>query len=105
MFREAFAHPAVEGIILWGFWELFMSQDNSHLVNAEGDINEAGNRLLQLKQEWMSHAHGHVDEQGEFKFRGFLGTYEVVVVTDFKKTVKKFVVEKGDDPLVVIIDP
>nr|GEV10846.1 glycosyl hydrolase family 10 protein / carbohydrate-binding domain-containing protein [Tanacetum cinerariifolium] len=105
MFREAFAHPAVEGIIIWGFWELFMSRDNSHLVNAEGDINEAGNRLLQLKKEWMSHAHGHVDEQGEFKFRGFPGTYEVVVVTDFKKTVKKFVVEKGDDSLVVIIDP
>ncbi|GKB26906.1 glycosyl hydrolase family 10 protein [Tanacetum coccineum] len=104
MFREAFAHPAVEGIIIWGFWELFMSRDNSHLVNAEGDINEAGNRLLQLKKEWMSHAHGHVDEQGEFKFRGFPGTYEVVVVTDCKKTVKKFVVEKGDDSLVVIIN-
>ncbi|XP_071728739.1 endo-1,4-beta-xylanase 1-like [Rutidosis leptorrhynchoides] len=104
MFREAFAHPAVEGIMIWGFWELFMSRDNSHLVNAEGDVNEAGNRLLKLKNEWLSHAHGHVDDQGEFKFRGFQGTYEVVVVADSKKTVKTFVVEKGDGPLVVSMD-
>ena len=67
MLREAYAHPAVEGVMLWGFWELFMSRDSAHLVNAEGDINEAGRRLLQLK-EWLTHAHGHADENGEFKF-------------------------------------
>ncbi|KAI3725624.1 hypothetical protein L1987_65415 [Smallanthus sonchifolius] len=105
MFREAYAHPAVEGIMIWGFWELFMSRENSHLVNAEGDINEAGNRLLELKKEWLSHSHGHVDDEGEFKFRGFPGTYEVIVVKDSKKTVKNFVVEKGDLPLVVPINP
>nr|XP_043617638.1 endo-1,4-beta-xylanase 1-like [Erigeron canadensis] len=104
MLREAFAHPAVEGIMLWGFWELFMSRENSHLVNAEGDINETGKRFLELKKEWLSHAHGHVDDSGEFKFRGFPGTYEVVVLKDSKKTVKKFEVEKGDIPLVVSID-
>ena len=40
--REAYAHPAVGGVMLWGFWELFMFRDNSHLVDAEGKINEAG---------------------------------------------------------------
>ncbi|KAK6940322.1 Glycoside hydrolase family 10 domain [Dillenia turbinata] len=37
MLWEALAHPAVEGIMLWGFWELFMSRDHTHLVHAEGD--------------------------------------------------------------------
>ncbi|KVI06779.1 Carbohydrate-binding, CenC-like protein [Cynara cardunculus var. scolymus] len=96
MFREAFAHPAVEGIMIWGFWELFMSRENSHLVNAEGEINEAGNRFLQLKKEWLSHAHGHVDDQSEFKFRGFPGTYEIVFVMNSKKVVKQFVVDNVD---------
>ncbi|KAI9071224.1 hypothetical protein K1719_046808 [Acacia pycnantha] len=77
MMREAFAHPSVDGIMLWGFWELFMSRNDSHLVNAEGDINEAGKRFLALKQEWLSHRHGHVDEEGQFSFRGFHGTYDV----------------------------
>ncbi|XP_020222651.1 endo-1,4-beta-xylanase 1 isoform X3 [Cajanus cajan] len=104
MLREAMAHPAVEGIMLWGFWELFMSRDNAHLVNAEGDINEAGKRFLALKQEWLSHSRGHVDEQGQYNFRGFHGTYNVQVVTPTKKISKTFVLDKGDSPLVVSID-
>lgn len=104
MLREAMAHPAVEGIMLWGFWELFMSRDNAHLVNAEGDINEAGKRFLALKQEWLSHSHGHVNEQGQFNFRGFYGTYNVEIVTPSKKISKTFVLDKGDSPMEVSID-
>ncbi|XP_061374976.1 endo-1,4-beta-xylanase 1-like [Gastrolobium bilobum] len=104
MLREALAHPAIDGIMLWGFWELFMSRDNSHLVNAEGDLNEAGKRYLALKKEWLSHSHGHVDEPGYFSFRGFSGTYNVEVVTLAKKISKTFVVDTGDSPLVISID-
>ncbi|XP_059634092.1 endo-1,4-beta-xylanase 1-like [Cornus florida] len=104
MLREVYAHPAVDGVMLWGFWELFMSRDNSHLVNAEGDINEAGKKYLALKREWLSHAHGHIDEQGQFVFRGFQGSYEVEVVNYSKKVSKTFVVEKGESPLVVSIN-
>ncbi|PNY13254.1 endo-1,4-beta-xylanase A-like protein [Trifolium pratense] len=104
MLREAYAHPAVEGIMLWGFWELLMSRENAHLVNAEGDINEAGKRFLALKQEWLSHTHGHVDEEGHFKFKGFYGTYDVEIVTPSKKIAKSFVLYKGDNSLVVPIN-
>lgn len=104
MLREAMAHPAVDGVMLWGFWELFMSRDNSHLVNAEGDVNEAGKRFIALKQEWLSHSHGHADEKGEFNFRGFSGTYNVEVVSSEKITSKTFVVDKGDSSLVISID-
>ncbi|CAL9778504.1 unnamed protein product [Musa acuminata subsp. burmannicoides] len=103
MLREAYAHPAVEGIMLWGFWELFMSRDNAHLVNAEGDLNEAGRRYLKLMQEWLSHGHGKLDEQGEFKFRGFHGTYSIEIITLTKKISQTFTVEKGDSPQVVNI--
>ncbi|XP_021800522.1 uncharacterized protein LOC110744814 [Prunus avium] len=101
MLREGFANPAVEGIMLWGFWELFMSRQNSHLVNAEGDVNKAGKRYLELKKEWLSQAHGHIDEQGEFIFRGFQGTYSIEIVTASKKLVKTFVVGQGESPVEV----
>ncbi|KAF8410277.1 hypothetical protein HHK36_002802 [Tetracentron sinense] len=104
MLREGFAHPAMDGIMLWGFWELFMSRDNAHLVDAEGSINEAGKRYLALKHEWLSHAHGHISDQGDFKFRGFHGEYSVEVVTLSKKVSKTFVVDKGESPLVVTIN-
>ncbi|XP_051179108.1 endo-1,4-beta-xylanase 1 [Lolium perenne] len=104
MLREAYAHPAVEGVMLWGFWELFMSRDDAHLVNAEGDINEAGRRLLQLKKEWLTHARGHPDDNGEFRFRGHHGAYTVDVVTSTGKISQEFTVDKDDSPMVLDIN-
>ncbi|CAK7347358.1 unnamed protein product [Dovyalis caffra] len=102
--REAFAHPAVEGVILWGFWELYMSRKNAHLVNADGKINAAGKRFLALKKEWQSHARGRINELGEFRFRGFHGTYNVEFVSTAKQVNMTFVVDQGESPLVVSID-
>ncbi|KAL7090524.1 hypothetical protein ACP275_12G046300 [Erythranthe tilingii] len=109
MLRESFAHPAVEGVVLWGFWELFMSRDNAYLVNAEGDLNEAGKRYVALKQEWLSRARGRIDEQGKFEFRGFYGVYEVEVevandVSKEKMVKASFVVDKGEGPIVISIN-
>lgn len=105
MMWEAFGHPAVEGIMLWGFWELFMSRDNSHLVNAEGDVNEAGKRLLAVKKDWLSHANGHIDQNSAFAFRGYHGNYAVEVITSSsQKVLKTFVVEKGDSAQVITVD-
>ncbi|XP_031407319.1 endo-1,4-beta-xylanase 1-like [Punica granatum] len=104
MLREAYAHPAVEGVMLWGFWELFMSRENAYLINAEGEINGAGKRFLDLKKEWLSHANGHIDEQGEFKFRGYHGSYDVRIVIAGQIITKSIVVDKGDSPLVISID-
>lgn len=95
--REAYSHPAVEGIMLWGFWELFMCREGSHLVNAEGEINEAGRRYLDLKQEWMSNADGAINEDGEFMFRGFEGTYTVEIISPSNKFVETVVVKKSSD--------
>ncbi|CAH9119424.1 unnamed protein product [Cuscuta epithymum] len=105
MLRECFSHPTVEGIMLWGFWELFMSRENSYLVNAEGEVNEAGKRLLALKQEWLTDSHGHIDHDVEqYFFRGFYGSYEVEVITGSKRITKTFFVEKGYDSLTISID-
>ena len=102
--REAYAHPAVEGIMLWGFWELLMSRPNGYLVNAEGDINEAGKRLLALKKEWLSHTEGHVNNVGEFSFRGFPGTYSITVISSLMRFSRTFIIEKGDSPLELTVD-
>lgn len=104
MLREAYAHPAVDGVILWGFWELTLT-GNAHLVNAEGEVNEAGKRYLALRKEWLSRAHGRINGQ-EFGFRGYFGTYEAEFTLPFSKTkiVKNFVVDKGESPVLIHID-
>lgn len=92
------------GIMLWGFWELSMSRDNANLVEGEGEINEAGKRFLKVKQEWLSHAYGIINDELEFTFKGYHGTYAVEVCTPAGIVLKTFVVEKGDTPLVISID-
>ncbi|XP_037493703.1 endo-1,4-beta-xylanase 1 isoform X2 [Jatropha curcas] len=104
MLREAYAHPAVEGVMLWGFWELYMSRKYAHLVNADGKINVAGKRFLALKKEWLSDANGSINDQLEFRFRGFHGTYNVEIDSSSKKVNKTFIVDQGESPLVVSID-
>ncbi|RLM91705.1 uncharacterized protein C2845_PM08G05980 [Panicum miliaceum] len=100
--REAFAHPAVEGVMLWGFMQGHMWRSHGQLVNADGKLTEAGSRFAGLRREWTSHARGKVDASGKFKFRGFHGTYQVFLTTAAGEVKKQtFDVKKGDAPLVL----
>ena len=58
-------------------------------------------RFVDLRREWTSHARGHIDSAGHFKFRGYHGTYVVQLATATGKVHKTFSVEKGDTPLVL----
>jgi GH35 family endo-1,4-beta-xylanase len=103
--REAFAHPAVEGIMLWGFMQGHMWRSHGQLVNADGKYTQAGNMFAGLRREWTSHARGKVDSNGNFKFRGFHGTYQVLLTTPAGEVKKRtFDVHKGDAPLVLDMD-
>ncbi|KAK6792622.1 hypothetical protein RDI58_011703 [Solanum bulbocastanum] len=52
--REAYAHPAAEGIMLWRFWELFLNRPNSHLVNAKVTSTKLGEGMLLLSTSGYS---------------------------------------------------
>ncbi|RLM97899.1 hypothetical protein C2845_PM06G23650 [Panicum miliaceum] len=99
--REAFAHPAVEGVVLWGFMKGHMWRPDAALVNQDGTVNDAGQRFLDLRREWTSDARGRIDDDGQFKFRGFHGTYVAQVATATGKMLKAFTVDKGDAALVL----
>ncbi|VAH56012.1 unnamed protein product [Triticum turgidum subsp. durum] len=102
--REAYAHPAVEGVVLWGFMQGHMWRQDACLVNSDGTINDAGQRFINLRQEWTSHARGKIDSDGNFKFRGYHGSYVVQLATATGKMHKAFSVDKGDTPLVLDMD-
>nr|AAK73567.1 1,4-beta-D xylan xylanohydrolase [Hordeum vulgare subsp. vulgare] len=101
--REAYAHPAVEGIVFWGFMQGTMWRQNAWLVDADGTVNEAGQMFLNLQKEWKTDARGNFDGDGNFKFRGFYGRYVVEVTTAKRKQMlNTFTVEKGDNTPVVV---
>jgi GH35 family endo-1,4-beta-xylanase len=47
--REAYAHPAVEGVMFWGFMQGNMWRQDACLVNADGTVNDAGERPVTCK--------------------------------------------------------
>uniref|UniRef100_A0A0D9WET1 GH10 domain-containing protein n=1 Tax=Leersia perrieri TaxID=77586 RepID=A0A0D9WET1_9ORYZ len=102
--REVYAHKAVEGVMLWGFMQGQMWRNDAYLVDADGTVNEAGQRFLQLQREWRTDTRGTVDADGHFKFRGFHGTYIAQVTSVTGKMLKTFSVDKGDNSLVLEMD-
>lgn len=79
VYRTAFSHPAVHGIMLWVYWagnNWRASKDgDAALFNRDWFINAEGQRFEQLMAEWTTHATLTTNAAGQARFRGFHGTY------------------------------
>ncbi len=77
LLRVGFSHPAVDAILLWGFWARshWLGPDAA-LVDADWQLTAAGERYVQLVgEEWSTHTAGPTAVDGTYAFRGFYGTY------------------------------
>lgn len=78
-YRVAFSHPSVEGILMWGFWQNAHWRQDCHIVNSDWSLNAAGQRYEALMDEWTTIDSNLTDENGDADFRGFYGSYAVVL--------------------------
>ncbi|XP_050404821.1 uncharacterized protein LOC126820755 [Patella vulgata] len=87
--RAFYGHPAVEGIMFWGFWSNRQSRGvpGSLVTGDEFRINPAGQRVLDLfENQWMTKESKIGTEAGQpFTVRGFHGDYEVKVIYNGKE--------------------
>ncbi|KAK7104508.1 hypothetical protein V1264_019211 [Littorina saxatilis] len=94
--RAFYGHPAVEGILFWGFWD-HAHWLGGHAALAKGDnveLTPAGHRVLDLlENQWMTDETHVLSKSGDqFTVRGFHGDYEIHVnyngreLTNLKKT-------------------
>ncbi len=83
MIRTAFSHPQVEAILVWGFWsKRHWFKDEAALVDDDWNLTLAGKRLQHmLLEEWRTRTQANIDGQGQLRFRGFFGNYEVTLPT------------------------
>jgi GH35 family endo-1,4-beta-xylanase len=73
-----FAHPAVEGIIMWGFWEGANWIPVSSLYNRDWSINETGKAYQELIfKKWWTKTSGKADDKGNFSTKAFFGKYKI----------------------------
>ena len=79
-YRICFAHPAVEGILMWGFWADANWIAASSLYRSDWSPTPAAQAYHDLVyKEWWTHANGQADSDGEYKNRAFYGKYRVTV--------------------------
>jgi endo-1,4-beta-xylanase len=76
--RAAYSHPAVQGIIMWGFWDSRHWITNGGIFNADKTPKLAADSLYKLwHTEWTTSVEGTTDANGKISFRGFPGQYKV----------------------------
>ncbi len=98
-YRICFAHPAVEGILMWGFWEGANWIPVSSLYKKDWTPLPAAIAYEKLLfKEWWTRAEGKTNRAGEFTVPAFFGKYKITVngktqEIDFKKAAGKMTVK------------
>lgn len=79
-FRICFAHPAVTGIMMWGFWEGANWIPVSSLFRRDWTPTPAAEAYRELVlNQWRTRWSGTADRSGVATVRGFYGTYRVTI--------------------------
>jgi len=77
-YRICFAHPAVEGILMWGFWEGANWIRQSSLYRRDWTPTAAADAYRDLLfKEWWTSADSKTGENGRCRVRAFYGKYAV----------------------------
>jgi len=96
-YTTLFSHPAVGGIVMWGFWDGEHWKDNSPLYRKDWSLKPGGQAYRDLVLgQWKTQVQGEADESGSYVTRGFLGNYQVTVTSGSrKKSVQAALVASG----------
>jgi len=105
VYRTAYSHPAVEGIMMWVFWSgSSWRGPNGGLARKDWTLNEAGKRFEALMAEWSTKTTGQADSDGTFAFRGFHGDYVATLRRPDKPGSREtFTVTAGEGPQVITL--
>jgi hypothetical protein len=103
-YTTLFSHPAVAGIVMWGFWDGSHWKNNAPLYRRNWSAKPAGDAYRALvKQAWTTDATAQTDDKGAAQVRGFLGTYDIDVMSAGKhETVVGQLVPGGSTVVVTV---
>ncbi len=79
-YEICFAHPAVEGIMMWGFWEGAHWRPKAALWKRDWSETPAAKAYLDLVfNQWWTRQQGKANSEGIYKIRAFYGKYRITV--------------------------
>jgi hypothetical protein len=105
LYRIAFSKPAVEGVLMWGFWAgSHWRGSNAAIVDLNWTLNDAGRRYQSLLAEWTTITNGTTGADGTYDFRGFHGSYDITLTSPGgNPTLRRFRLEPGSGTNVVVL--
>ena len=90
-----FSHPAVNGFVMWGFWEGRHWRPRAALFRKDWSAKPNGEMFRKLVfEQWWTDVKGRSNSQGVFAGRGFFGEYEVEAIAGGRTVRKSFTLEK-----------
>jgi len=85
-YRICFSHPAVEGILMWGFWEGANWIRQSSLYRRDWTPTPAAQAYRDLVfKQWWTRWEGKADANGQCRVRAFYGKYAVTCGAETKQ--------------------
>ena len=97
-YRICFAHPAVDGILMWGFWAGANWIPVSSLYNRDWSPTKSAQAYQDLIfSEWWTKGSGVAGEDGTFSLPAFYGKYRITV----NRTAKEVDLKKAEGKLIV----
>jgi GH35 family endo-1,4-beta-xylanase len=79
-YTAMFSHPAVEGVVMWGFWDGAHWKASAPLYRRDWTLKPGGEAFRELVlKTWRTDASGKTDADGRFGTRAFYGDYEIYV--------------------------
>jgi endo-1,4-beta-xylanase len=89
-YRICFAHPEVEGILMWGFWEGANWIRQSSLYRRDWSPTPAAEAYRNLVfKEWWTDTKVNADANGQCRIRAFYGKYNVTCGDQTKEVLLK----------------
>lgn len=108
LYRVAFAHPAVKGITLWGFWEGAAWEPKTALYDRQFKPLPAAQAYRKLiLEDWRTNTKGSTGHEGNqvgiYSTRAFFGTYRVTVKSGDRQIQKTITFNESDRKVPYII--
>ena len=102
-YNTVFAHPSVEGILMWGFWEGLHWRPDAALWNKDWTPTMAARAYHDLVYDrWWTQYEGMADEKGICEVKVFFGFHQIEVNESVQKQVW---VRKMDGTKIITIIP
>jgi endo-1,4-beta-xylanase len=102
----AFSHPAIEGVVLWGFWDRYHWRRDAALWREDWSIKPAGRMWMHLVRDvWWTDVAATTDAQDRVAVNGFLGDYTVTAKAGHEIVAHEVALQLGGREIGMVVQP